>query len=435
MTDEPRPPVDSPTAMSSTSGDLGPRPDDPPQHAVTGYGPTTFNPVTGQQDEPTMNLDEPDEPTLAQPGHTPDEPTLPEPPVRGSHFAVDGPTVAEPFVAPGVAGPDEPTTVRDDPTTTGPTVGGWPLDLFESAPPDVLVWQPDSAPPAQPAARRNPGYYLALGAAVVLVVGLVAFAALVTVKRPTQTVAGSGSAAIPVVTSSDEPTPTSETTTTTTSDVPGNPYAELAAHPLSTETTRMPDATCALPRFDPADDKQAAFYDAAKVCADAAWQPVLRAAGLDDAQVKLVTVTSPQSTPSCGDLTPTSPPTECEGTVYMTPAYLRDTEQNGRYPGKYFGVFLREYARALQFTAGLDQLAAAVPNGSAADIDTKLDQQATCLAGVAGGSMSGRGAVDANITDEIHQRLTTVDAPPDAQSLLDKGFQQRTPAACNTWTG
>jgi hypothetical protein len=117
----------------------------------------------------------------------------------------------------------------------------------------------------------------------------------------------------------------------------------------------------------------------------------------------------------------------------MTPAYLRDTEQLGRYPGKYLGIFLREYARALQFTTGIEQLVAAVTSGSAADLDTRVDQQATCLAGVASGAMSGRGDVDANITGEIRQRLTTVDAPPDAGSLLDKGFQQRTPAACNTW--
>jgi len=505
MTDDPRPPIDGPTAMSPAEGDLGPHPDDPTQQGLTGYGPTAFGPVTAQPDEPTLpEQDElraappdeptpadrtsqeaitvsppPDEPTLADPTSEgeprtapPDEPTLAAPPSvawfdgpsfpeaeagqsaeppsparldeptlaeptqrvppaptwSNAPFSVDGPTVAEPVAL------DEPTVANVDPTITGPTVASWPFDQFEPPLPQDLVWQPDSAPVEQPRTSRNPAYYVALGAAVVLVVGLVAFAALVTVKRPTQAVAGTGSAAIPVVTSSNQPSPASTTQSTTSSAAPEGPYAELASHPLSTETTRMPDATCALPRFDPADDKQAAFYEAAKVCADAAWGPVLQAAGVDDAEVKLVTVTGPQQTQSCGDLAPTSPPTECDGTVYMTPAYLRDTEQNGRYPGKYFGVFLREYARALQFSTGLEQLAAAVPNGSSADIDQRMDQQATCLAGVAGGSMSGRGAVDANITNEIHERLTTVDAPPDAQSLLDKGLQQRTPAACNTWT-
>jgi predicted metalloprotease len=193
----------------------------------------------------------------------------------------------------------------------------------------------------------------------------------------------------------------------------------------------MADATCALPRFDPADAPQATFYAAAKVCADDAWRDVLRQAGLDGA-VTVVTVTAPVST-SCGDLTPASPATQCEGTVYLGPAHLRDTEQNGRYPGRYLGVFLREYARGLQDTTGLRELVGAVTTGAAEDLDRRLAQQATCLAGVASGAMSGRGAVDANITREVRDRLTTVDAPPDAKAWLDKGFQQRTPAACNTW--
>jgi predicted metalloprotease len=334
--------------------------------------------------------------------------------------------VAEPVVV----GSDEVTLANEEPTTTGPTVGGWPLDQFEAPPLGELVWQPDSASVAPPpGAGRRPAYYVLLGAAVVLVVGLVAFAALVTVRKPTQAVAGTGSAAIPVVTSSSQ-APTSSGTSSAAPPV--NPYAELARHPLSTETTRKPDVTCVLPRFDLPDDRQAAFFQAAKVCADDAWRPVLAAAGLDDVQVRLVTVTGAVQTQSCGELAPTSPPTSCDGTVYMTPAYLRDTEQLGRYPGKYFGVFLREYARAVQFGAGLEQLASAVPDGSA-DIDTRLDQQATCLAGMTSGAMAGRGDVDDNITGEIRQRLSSVDAPPDAESLLDKGFQQRAPAACNTW--
>jgi hypothetical protein len=189
----------------------------------------------------------------------------------------------------------------------------------------------------------------------------------------------------------------------------------------------MADATCALPRFDLADDRQAAFYAAAKTCADDAWRGVLDEAGLR-ATVEVVTVTGPVRTRSCGEITPTSPATQCDGTVYMTPAYLRDTEQNGRYPGRYFGVFLREYARALQFTTGLSELAADRDNA-----EPQLAQQATCMAGIASGAMANRGAVDANITDEVGDRLSTVDAPPDAKAMLDKGFQERTLKACNTW--
>ena len=162
-----------------------------------------------------------------------------------------------------------------------------------------------------------------------LVVGLVALAAFVSVARPRQEVAGDavGRGGVPEITTSSAAAPPPTTSTTG-----AGPFAELAAQPLSSATARMPDATCSLPRFDPADDRQADFYAAAKACADAAWRPVLSEAGLEG-DVTVVTLTGPAQTQSCGELTPTSPPTQCDGIVYLTPAYLRDTEQNGRYPG------------------------------------------------------------------------------------------------------
>ncbi|MFL6122961.1 hypothetical protein [Actinophytocola sp.] len=423
MSDDDRTPsVDGPTAMSPTSGHLrGGQPDEP----------TTPNGAEDRADElavPEPSSTPVDGPTAQLPI---DEPTAVEPavPVRPGEETAGQGFWAE---AQGGSADDEPTlaVVSDDPTTTGPTVGGWPLDQFEPPPPGELIWAPEAPPVAAAATGRGPAYYVALGAVVVLVVGLVALAAVVTVARPRQEVAGSASAAVPAITGSSQAPPPTTSAPAPTSQA--GPFAELAAHPLSSATTRMPDTTCALPRFDPADDRQAAFYQAAKVCADDAWRPVLQAANLD-AEVQVVTLTAPVQTQTCGELTPTSPATECDGTVYLSPAYLRDTEQNGRYPGRYLGVFLREYARALQYATGLDDLVGKVSTGSAADLDTRVDQQATCLAGVVSGSMSGRGAIDGNITNEIHTRLSTVDAPADAQSWLDKGFQQRTPAACNSW--
>lgn len=469
--------------------------DDPttPDDGLAGYGPTTYRPITGSgrpdeptvaettrpaedsvvvareaihptagsvvgaHDEPTLANAEPtvagttplaedtmvvgdDEPTLAEPETTVAETTQPaedtvivardEAALADTETTAAEPALAEPALVDQAA--DETTVAvgTDGPTTTGPTVGDWPFDQFEPPPPGELIWQPDSPPAPTPQAARSPAYYVSLGAAVVLVVGLVALAAVVTVLRPGQEIAGRATGAVPQITASSEvPPPTTATTQT-----PAGPLAELAAHPLSSSTTRMPDATCALPRFDPADAQQAAFYAAAKVCADAAWRPVLQAAGLE-ATVTVVTLTAPAQTRTCGELTPTSPATQCDGIVYLTPAYLRDTEQNGRYPGRYLGVFLREYGRALQHTTGLDEVLTKVDTGSAADLDTRVEQQATCLAGVAAGAMSGRGAVDANIVNEIRDRLSRTDAPPDARSWLDKGFQQRTPAACNSWTG
>jgi hypothetical protein len=322
--------------------------------------------------------------------------------------------------------PDSETTVAvgiEDVTTTGPTVAGWPAGVPE--PVGDLVWRAEPPPP--PTATRSPAYYLALGAAVVVVVGLVAAAAILTVVRPTEVVAGSAqpTQGIPEITA-----PTTATTTQPPATRPTGPLAALAQHPFSTSATRMAPTTCALPRFDPADDKQAAFYLAAKKCADDAWRDVL---GELPGDVRLVTVTAVAQTRSCGEIAPTSAAAQCDGTVYMTPAHLRDTEKNGRYPGRYLGVFLREYAEALQFTTGLSPLVGDVTAGSAEDLDKRLAQQATCLAGVAAGAMSGLGAVDTNITGEIRARLSEVDAPADAEAWLDKGFSARQPVACNSW--
>ena len=392
-------------------------PQDEPTVAEPGLPASWPNePPTAAHDEPTIT--DPASPAPSPNGATHDEPTIAETasPVAWPDGAT-GDAAGGETTLPG--SPDEPTmaVVDESPTATGPTVASWPLDELLPPPPTDLVWRPDV--PEPPPAVRRPAYYVALGASVVLVVALVAAAALATVMRPTREVAGTARAAqaIPDITGSAPPP--------TTTAVP--PRAGPGEHPLSTSTARMADVTCDLPRFDLADDRQAAFYAAAKSCADSAWRGVLDEAGLA-ATVEVVTVTAPVQTGSCGEITPNRPSTQCDGTVYMTPAHLRDTEQNGRYPGRYLGVFLREYARALQFATGLSELAAGVD-----DAEARLAQQATCMAGVASGAMAGRGAVDANITGEISDRLSSVDAPPDAKAMLDKGFQERTLNACNTW--
>lgn len=290
--------------------------------------------------------------------------------------------------------------------------------------------------------REGPGlgYYLSIAVAVAVVVGLVGTIVFLGVKRPVRQVAGA-----PVATSARQPTsiatrpPTRGTTPTpTTSAAPraADAMSPLAEHPMSTSDAVMTAPPCALTRFDPANDRQAAFYQEAKVCADAAWRALLPAAGLPATSVSVVTVHGGPATTPCGTVEPADPPTQCQSTVYMTPAHLRDVERNDRFPGRYFGVFLREYARAIQDATGLTALytnARKQPGAVAADLDRRLAQQATCLAGIASGAMAGQGAVDANITAEIRDRLSTVDAPPDAATWLDRGFQTRRPAACNTW--
>lgn len=303
--------------------------------------------------------------------------------------------------------------------------------------PTVQAQVPVSA--AAPVSVRT--HALAAGA-VVLAVALVSVIAFFSIHRGGSTAqppepSGLPSPAAEPTTSA--PSRSSSAGTTTSSSAPADPLAELAEHPLSAGSADMAPSTCDLPRFDPADARQAEFYQAAKVCADNAWNVTLPQAGLPQATVEVVTVTGAPVTTSCGTtVQPTSAPAQCQGTVYMTPAYLRDVEANGRYPGKYLGVFLREYGHALQSVSGVTALydaAAAQPGADTDGLTTKLNQQATCLAGIATGAMSGLGDVDANITGEIRDRLTRTDAPTGAASWLDKGIQTRQLSSCNTWTG
>lgn len=334
----------------------------------------------------------------------------------------------------GKGGESEEPTISlgsASPGATGPTLSQWPLDdlLQEPLPP------PAPAPPVRPA-HRHPAYYVSLTVAVMMTLGLIAGLAVLAVNPPSTRVTGAPAAPatpdVPELPPPTNSTPPGATTTTATSTAPGGTYAELAAHPLSTSTATMPDQTCELPTFDPADTAQVGFYEAAKVCADNAFGGLLSAAGLPGPTVAVATVHSGAVETTCGTVEPTAPATQCAGTVYMTTAYLRDVEGNDRFPGRYFGVFLREYARALLETGGMAALYEKVPDKD--DLGLRITRQATCLAGVASGAMNGRGAVDANITNEIRARLSEVDAPPDAASWLDRGFQSRRLAACNSWS-
>ena len=320
----------------------------------------------------------------------------------------------------------------DTPTTTGPTVGSWPVGESEQETerdlPGDLIWQSTPLPVYEPPTRPV-GYYLSLVAAVLVVIAVVGAATVLTLNRPTRAVAGTPVAAGPAIPTPDPttPSPSSEPPPT-----PSTALDELAEAPLSTLDQAMAPTACALPTFRPGDTEQETFYEASEVCADNAWATVLP--DLDD--IAVITVSGSATETPCGAVEPTDPALQCEGTVYMTPAHLRDAEGNDRYPGRYFGVVLREYAKAVQYRTGLTEdyeRAKEDPEASEAELDQRLNAQATCLAGVTAGTMANQGSVDANIVSEIRARLTSVDAPRDAGSWYDKGFQSRIPARCNTW--
>ncbi|MCT2583306.1 hypothetical protein [Actinophytocola gossypii] len=280
---------------------------------------------------------------------------------------------------------------------------------------------------AGPRAYRHPAYYVSLTVVVMLVLGMIAGLAVLAADPPVRRVAGTAAGLdIPAL-----PVPTSSTPVEATPPPvpPPDGYAALAAHPLSTSPAELWEVTCLLPTFDA--DAQEAFYAAAAVCADDAFGGLFAAAELPVPAVDVVTVQDGEVKSRCGAVAATASVTSCAGTVYMTPAYLRDVEGNGRYPGRYLGVFLREYAEvALLAGYGSTYEEAADESG----VDDRLSLQATCLVGIASAAMAGHGSVDANITGEIRDRLSAVDALPDANSWLDKGFSSGRLSACDVWT-
>jgi predicted metalloprotease len=315
--------------------------------------------------------------------------------------------------------------------------------------------QPDTSPDEPVQETPYPSFSVMLSAAALIIGTVIVVIAYFALNGPVHLIAGHGSARAsgdgqvvrpgPATTSPPQASTSTPPATTTAPAAtaaapppPVNPVTALARHPLSASTATMEPSVCTLNRFDPADDRQAIFFQEAKICADAAWSTLLAAAGLPTPRIDVVIVKgAPVSTP-CGQVGPTDKPVQCQLSVYLTPAYLRDVEKDGRYPGRYFGVFLREYAKAVQEATGLTTLFATVrsqPGEKSEDLDVRLAQQATCLAGIASGAMAGQGAVDTNITNEIRDRLSTIDAPPAAQTWLAKGFQTRQLAACNSWAG
>jgi hypothetical protein len=406
----PDPATPPPPAAEPPAGPEPAQPWDPPPPAIWD-SPTIAAPTT----EPDPNA-----PTVREQAilSTPDPPTLAEHPVP--------PTPEPPALETATRTPEEPAI---DPAT-----GDWPLDeLLVETP---AVPEPHRPRPLEPAPPRRPVYYVSLTVAVMLVLGLVAGLAILTANPPVTRVGGLPIALnIPDLPSPSQPTPPS-TPTTSAPTAPTGVFAKPAAHPLSTSTAAMPASPCDLPTFAIDDDAQASFYEAAKTCADDAFGGLFAEAGFDTVTVEVRTVSGePVDTP-CGEIDPAAPAMQCAGTVYMTPAHLRDVEGNGRYPGRYFGVFLREYARALQEAAGFPDLyeAARAAGASDEDVTTRASQQATCLAGIAAGAMADLGSVDGNIYTEIGQRLTEVDAPPDAAAWLEKGTGSRQLSACNSWS-
>ncbi|EWM13860.1 basic proline-rich protein [Kutzneria sp. 744] len=243
---------------------------------------------------------------------------------------------------------------------------------------------------------------------------------------------------------------TSRPPATTTQPAGPQPVAKLADNPLF-EVGGLPATTCKLSRWttDPAGAER--FFRSALPCLDAAWSPVMKAAGLPFFAADLAFPDGGTWNSPCGSETAASGrvaafycPTD--NTIYMPFAAIQ-TDLYGAHPGVYLALFAHEYGHHVQDMAGLDLAYGRETNNAANDdvrqeLSRRFELQAQCFSGMFLAATSGRGDVDGNITHEAQttqQRGDHLGPPRDhgsdehAVGWWTSGFQRNSLAQCNTW--
>lgn len=243
---------------------------------------------------------------------------------------------------------------------------------------------------------------------------------------------------------------TSRPPATSTQPAGPQPVARLADNPLF-DVGGLPATTCKLARWttDPAGAER--FFRSALPCLDAAWAPVMKAAGLPFFEANLAFPGGATWNSPCGSESAASGrvaafycPTN--NTIYMPFAAIQ-TDLYGAHPGVYLALFAHEYGHHVQDMSGIDTAYGREANNARTDDDRqemsrRFELEAQCFSGMFLASTSGRGDVDGNIT---HEAQTTQDrgdhnGPPrdhgtdeHASGWWNSGFQRNSLAQCNTW--
>lgn len=255
------------------------------------------------------------------------------------------------------------------------------------------------------------------------------------------------------------PSPTTPRRTTTTSQTPTStepsgpqPVLKLGDNPLF-EVGGVPATNCKLSRWstDPAGAER--FFRSALPCLDAAWAPVMKAAGLPFFSPKLAFPPGTSFATPCGTMTIghiVAFYCSTDNTLYVPFAGLQ-TELYGAHPGVYLALFAHEYGHHVQAMAGImDAYGQAryakdkgdVNSDAGWELSRRLELEAQCFSGMFLAATSGRGDVDGNITQEAQNSQDRGDhnGPPldhgtdaHAQGWWNQGFQRNSLAQCDTW--
>jgi len=258
-------------------------------------------------------------------------------------------------------------------------------------------------------------------------------------------------------TTTPPPTTTSRRTSTTslppTSTQPAGPrpVAKLGDNPLF-EVGGLPATNCRLTRWttDPAGAER--FFRSALPCLDAAWEPVMKAAGLPFFSPSLAfpggsTWHSPCGSEEAAGGRVAAFYCPMNNTVYM-PFSAIQTDLYGAHPGVYLALFAHEYGHHVQAMSGMEDAYtratyAARSDGEREELSRRLELEAQCFSGMFLAATSGRGDVDGNITREAQTSQDRGDhnGPPRDHGTDDhtigwwnSGFQRNSLSQCDTWS-
>jgi|GEM_PF-2479101 len=351
---------------------------------------------------------------------------------------------------------DQPRWPSPDPDRPPSSWPAQPPAQWPAQPPAQWPAQPPAQWPAQPPAgwatppaakRRRP---LVAGLIAVLTVlasvsVLAALPALRAAVRPPTI----GGVALPASTAASSTSSTTPAPTTTTTTRRPRPIYLLADHPLLAAGVTLPDATCTLPPFRRDTASLNAYYLAFVACMNATWQPVLATHGMPFHEPKVSVAIHPGQT-GCGDLEADEDVGEftalycpADETLYLPVDRLKRVDR-GR-ASSHLAVVAHEYAHHVQELSGL--LSAAAEETVKAGEDTpagnqvtrRTELQANCFAGLVLAAAAGRGIAkalaDQSVVEFRYGSLPQTHGTSAHQAAWAKqGYQQRTTAACNTWS-
>lgn len=254
----------------------------------------------------------------------------------------------------------------------------------------------------------------------------------------------------PTTTSSSRRASTTSPPPTSTQPAGPRSVAKLGDNPLF-EVGGLPATNCRLSRWttDPAGAER--FFRSALPCLDAAWEPVLKAAGLPFSSPSLAFPGGSTWNSPCGSEDAASGRVAAfycpmNNTVYM-PFSAIQTDLYGAHPGVYLALFAHEYGHHVQAMSGMEDAYtratyAARSDDQRQELSRRLELEAQCFSGMFLAATSGRGDVDGNITREAQTSQDRGDhnGPPRDHGTDDhtigwwnSGFQRNSLSQCDTW--